>query len=202
MHLGDHWWLYVGHFMPFMGMRMTFQVPVVDNVPTWQYQYFSASAGWKDFSGLVDGTLVGGYPWHQNGIITWDRPTDWILNTPTSASGEWYWWRFRPDILAQSSGMDGFDIAEIEVYADIPTTDGLNMIMAYAPSGWKTSGYAATATEAYGQINDMSVLAALRWLRDQIGGHFRASMVGGVMQIDWMNTFYNSGYTADGAAVP
>ena len=114
--------------------------------------------------------------------------------------GNWYWMRFRTAYGEHETYTDYVRLGEVNVYADVPTTNGLNLIMAGAPSGWKTSGYADTPKEAYGTINDMSVLTALRWLRDQVGGHFKASLVGGVMQIDWISSFASSGYTADGLA--
>lgn len=159
---------------------------------------YNGPSGWAGVADIVDGTIAGGTTMAQTGVISWTRPTDWIRSTVTALSGSWYWIRMYVDVEWTSD----LEITEIEVYADKPTLNGLNLIMAYAPSGWKTSGYANTASTAYGEVKDMTVLAALRWLRDQIGGHFVASLVGGVMQVDWIDTFTDSGYTADGAATP
>ena len=197
--LGDHWWLYVGYMMPFTAMKIAFETYNIEDPDTRQYQYYSASRGWVDLSNVIDGTIVD-YGFEQDGTISWDRPTDWARNQPTASAGDWYWWRFRCDTAAQADGMSqDIQIKEIEIYADKPTTDGLNMIMAYAPDGWKKSGYAATAGSAYGAITDYTVLQAIGWLRDQIGGHFDWSVVAGTAQVDWITTFSDSGYTADGS---
>lgn len=198
--IGDHWWLYVGYMMPFVSMRISFETYNSSDEDTRQYQYYSASTGWTNCANLVDGTMDGTYGFRQDGTITWDRPTDWARNTPTASSGSWYWWRFRADIDAQADGMSqDIQIKEIEIYADKPTTDGLNMIMAYAPDGWKQSGYAQSDGSAYGVITDYTVLQAVEWLREQLGGHFKYSVADGTAQIDWITTFESSGYTADGS---
>jgi len=198
--LGDHWWLYIGYMMPFMAAKFTFQSTngelYGDNE---QYQYYSASTGWTNLPDLVDGTKVDTNILAQDGTMTWSRPTDWARCQPTAAAGNWYWMRIRTDADESGSTVGDISIKEIEVYADKPTANGLNLIMAYAPDGWKTSGYADTAGSAYGAITDYTVLQALDWLRQQVGGHFDWSVSGGTAQVDWITSFSDSGYTADGS---
>ena len=200
--LGDHWWLYIGYMMPFVAAKFTFESTngelEGDNE---QYQYYSNNTGWTALPGLVDGTKVDTNILAQDGTMTWTRPGDWARSTPTASSGSWYWMRIRTDADESGSTVGDISLKEIEIYADKPTANGLNIIMAYAPDGWKKSGYANTAGSAYGVISDYSVLQALDWLRQQIGGHFRWSVVGGTAQVDWQTTFSDSLYTADGGGV-
>ena len=199
--LGDHWWLYLGYKSPFMAAKYTFQsVNGELSGDHEQYQHFTAANGWSNYTNFVDGTKIGTNILAQDGTMTWDRPTDWVRNTPTASSGRWYWQRIRTDSDESGSTVGDISIKEIEIYADQPTLAALNLIMAYAPSGWKTSGYPDTPASAYGAITDMSVLQSLRWLRDQVGGHFKASLSGGSMQIDWYTEFSDSLYIADGLA--
>lgn len=195
-YIQDGWqnWLYVGYDDMFDAAEFTLQSATTSNGHILA-QYFNGT-GWIDLTGISDGTAVGGYTMKQNGSVSWTRPTDWKRTTPTEASGNWYWVRFYTDVQA----LDNLYVSEVRVYADQPTTNGLNLIMAYAPDGWKKSGYAGTPSEAYGSVVDMSVLQALTWLRDQVGGHFKASLVGSTMQIDWITSFGDSGFIADGAA--
>ena len=192
-------WLYVGYDAMFNKARLTFADGVYNtNAAILEGQYFDGTI-WENLP-LSDGTSVGGKTWAQNGVIEWTRPSDWKRYTGIADMGNWYWVRFRPAYDPGRTATTYVKLAEVEAYADVPTHNGLNLIMANAPSGWKTSGYADTPKEAYGTINDMSILTALRWLRDQVGGHFKANLVGGVMQIDWISSFASSGYTADGTA--
>ena len=195
-YIQDGWqnWLYVGYDDMFDAAEFTLQSATTSNGHILG-QYFNGT-GWIDLTGISDGTAVGGYTMKQNGSVSWTRPTDWKRTTPTEASGNWYWVRFYTDVQA----LDNLYVSEVRVYADQPTKNGLNLIMAYAPDGWKKSGYADTPAEAYGSVVDMSVLQSLTWLRDQVGGHFKASLAGSTMQIDWITSFNDSGFIADGAA--
>lgn len=154
-------------------------------------QYMAETGGWATLNIISDGTSVGGKTMAQTGDIVFERPSDWIRSTPTTAAGNWFWTR-----MFLSSGEFGdVGVTSMTVYADQPTTDGLNLIMAYAPSGWKDSGYAATASSAFLTISGKSILEALNLLRKQIGGHFLSSESEGVQQIDWSTSFSSSGLT-------
>lgn len=190
-------WIYVGYDARFNAAKFYLDASATsDNQATMEAQYFDGS-GWVTIS-IVDGTSSGGATWSGTGIVSWERPSDWQRYTGIGGMGNWYWMRFRTAYAAHETYTDYVALAEVSVYADMPTTNGLNLIMAYAPSDWKQSGYAATSKTAYGTINDYSVLEALGWLKEQIGGHFQASFVAGKMQIDWIDTFSDSTYSANG----
>ena len=190
-------WIYVGYDARFNAAKFWLDSSATsNNAAAMEAQYFDGS-GWVTIS-IADGTSSGGATWSDTGIVTWDRPSDWERYTGIGDMGNWYWMRFRTAYAAHETYTDYVALAEVSVYADMPTTNGLNLIMAYAPDDWKKSGYAATAGTAYGTINDYSVLEALGWLREQVGGHFQSSLVAGTMQIDWVNAFNDSGYAANG----
>jgi hypothetical protein len=190
-------WIYVGYDARFDAARFILNSSnVSNNAATMEAQYYNGT-GWVSLE-IIDGTSSEGATWSGSGNVTWTRPSDWERYTGIGGMGNWYWMRFRTAYAEHETYTDYVALAEVMVNADIPTTNGLNLIMGYAPSGWKTSGYAATAGTAYGAINDYTVLEALGWLRDQVGGHFQATLYNGTMQIDWVDAFTDSGYTANG----
>jgi len=187
----DDKWLYVGHDTRYSGIAYTIETPNNTEVTTLDYQYYRNDNSWASLAGVADGTIVAGRPYAQNGAVTFDSPTDWARTTPTQASGSWFWTRFR-----RTPGVgNNFQISlyEVRVYAEIPTTDGVNMIMAYAPPTWVRAGYPATEAERYLVFDGQSVLAALIALCDQGGQsggvaireHFR---LGAGREIDWLGT--------------
>lgn len=159
-------------------------------------QYFNAEAGWKDAAGVVDGTVSGTKTMQQSGTISWTLPTDWDRVKASKASGEWKWVR-----LALAAGgdteMTGIKIAEITLRAEMPTTNGINLIMANAPAGWDSSGYGATSVETYLEFSaEDSVLTALSKLAEATGDHFIWAWDGSTYSVDWQTSFSASGYTA------
>lgn len=191
-------WLYVGYDSRFDAAYFSFADGSVNiRAATMQAQYYDGS-GWTTIT-VDDGTSSGGATWGQSGTVTWTRPSDWERYTGIGSMGNWYWMRFRTAYGDNETYTNYVRLGEVMINADVPTTNGLNLIMAYAPSGWKTSGYAATAGTAFGQITDYTVLQALGWLREQAGGHFRASLASGTMYIDWLETFTDNYLTADGS---
>jgi hypothetical protein len=190
----DDRFLYIGYDARFDIIRLTFQSPnIEDRSASLQYQYFTEEDGWTDIpGGVVDTTVVGDKPFKQNGTITFNRPADWARSTPTRASGSWFWVRIR---RVPGSG-NNFRIAltEAEVYADMPTHDGLAQVMAHAPTAW-VSGvtFPATVSEKYLEFDGESVLQALVTLAEhggQSGGqaireHFR---LGEGRELDWLGT--------------
>lgn len=191
-------WVYVGYDARFNAAAFTFANGSVNiRACTMETQYYDGT-GWTNVD-ITDGTSTGGATWGQNGTVTWTRPLDWERYTGIGGMGNWYWMRFRTAINGTSETYTNYvRLAEVSVYADVPTTNGVNLIMAYAPDGWKKTGYAATAGTAYGEITDYTVLEALGWLREQVGGHFQSTLVAGTMQIDWLNDFSYSWYIANG----
>jgi hypothetical protein len=196
---GGYWrYIYVGFDARFEKIKIDFKT--VDSTGTSNgllAQYFSNNGGWTSLAITSDGTKVGAVTFKQDGDIEFTMPTDWARNTPTQAAGNWFWVRLYTNTRVTAS----VDIYSITVDADQATTAALNQIMAYAPAGWQTSGYAATGTAAYISYNGETVLQALEVLREQIGGHYRANLVTGTMQLEWYDAFTASGVTA-GEALP
>ena len=103
-------------------------------------QYYNGD-GWQTLS-VTDGTDSGG-TWRQSGEVTFTRPTDWVrYDEAYGLGGDWFWVRMRiqRDAPDNPSGTGYVDWAEVDVYADVPTDDGVNLIMAYAPDTWTQDG--------------------------------------------------------------
>lgn len=199
-------WLYVGYDARFDFARVTLTdvyIEINQRATTLVGQYFDGN-GWADLPNLVDGTrgwvdFAGHWAtMNRSGDITWTRPANWARCTPTRASGSWFWVRFT---VHSGERTEDFVLREIAVWADVPTTDGVNQIMAYAPATWRQSGYPATVTAKYIEFDGESVLAALRLLSEQggqLGGvpvreHFR---LGSGREIDWFSTWTATGLRA------
>lgn len=198
-HLLLYDYLYVGFDTRFDRAYLDILTPNTSATGALAAQYFADEGGWTGVADLVDGTQSGSYTFAQDGEITWTMPNDWKRNTPTETSGNWFWVRF---YKAGTSRTDEIDIRDVRIYSDVPTKNALNLVMAYAPATWKQSGYANTDEDAYDVIAGMTVLAALDRLREQLGGHFRAELVGGLMELQWFTSFSASGITASGLQQP
>jgi len=173
--LSDTRWLYIGFDARFDAARITLWV-ANPHACLLQYQYFARDwgpgvPGWLDLAGLSDGCIVAGVPFAQNGVISWTRPDDWMRVQPTVTAGSWFWVRIRK--VAGSGVNPHFRLAEVEVYGDVATTNGIGLIMAYAPAGWALGGYATTLNEAYLEFAGESVLEALVKLGEATGERFR-----------------------------
>jgi hypothetical protein len=186
-HIG---YLYVGHDARFDKARFTI-IDRPNNVATTLHAQYFNGVDWVDLP-INDGTRVGDVTMAQSGTVEWTRPTDWVRNTPTSTAGDWFWVRFT--VGEGTSTLDSFRIEEVEVYADIPTTNGVNLIMQYAPAGWATSGYPQTAAPHYIEFDGESILTALGALIEQGGQdgagnpireHFR---LGSGRTLTWLGT--------------
>ncbi len=193
----DATWLYVGYDARFDAAEFTF----IDgfrnnNASTLDAQYFDGSA-WQDLA-VTDGTESGGATWAQDGVVSWTRPAD--IQRVMTEGGNWFWIRFRVNYSDGQITTDTCRLAEVRVYADQPTTNGVNLIMAHAPDDWVKSGYPATSKEAYLQFEGESVLSALIALTEQTGDHFRLSASG--REIDWLTSYAASGLRAVAAADP
>jgi len=171
-------------------------------------QYFDGD-GWVTLPDLVDGTSEEDMghlcTMFKTGNITFTRPDDWARVEPTAAAGSWFWVRFT---VGAGTATDAFLLREVQVYGDVPTTDGVNSIMAYAPDGWTKTGYAATTSVKYLELQRESVLAALRALSEQGGQdgggdpvreHFT---LGTGREINWIATFTDSGVRAGQGTAP
>lgn len=183
-------YLYVGHDARFDKARFTI-IDRPNNVATTLHAQYFNGTDWTDLT-IADGTESGGITMAQSGTVEWTRPTDWVRNTPTSTAGDWFWIRFT--VGEGTSTLDSFRIEEVEVYADIPTKNGVNLIMQYAPAGWATSGYPATEAAHYIEFDGESILTALGALIEQGGQdgggnpireHFR---LGSGRTLTWLGT--------------
>ena len=193
----DAAWLYVGYDSRFSAIRFTFhEVSLGSAQPTVAPQYYSSGInGWKALT-VVDGTNPGNGTWKQNGAMTFDIPSDWVrYNEAVGGAGNWFWVRMRNSGYAPADPLTvTASVAEVEVFAEFPTTNGVNLIMAYAPTTWKRTGYPATAAPKYLGFQGQSVLEALYMLTEQggqVGGapvreHFRLAESG--RAIEWLGT--------------
>lgn len=166
-------------------------------------QYYDGN-GWADLPDMVDGTMgQNAYSewctFNQNGVISFSRPADWARVQPTAQAGSWFWVRFT---VQPGQVTDEIRLREAAVWADVPTTGGVNQIMAYAPDTWVRTGYPATTSAKYLEIEGESVLAALRSLSEQGGQdgggvpvreHFR---LGAGRSLAWFSQFSASGVRA------
>lgn len=202
-------YLYVGCDARFDQVHIWLAGRTNDRESTLTGQYYGSN-GWADLPNLVDGTKQQNWAgqwctFKQNGIIRFDRPPDWQRSTPTLAAGSWFWVRFC--VASGQRTDDPITLREVAVMADVPTTNGVNQLMAYAPDTWTKSGYAATTTEHYLEVRGESVLAALRALAEQGGqsggsavrDHFRLSTSG--RKIDWFSAWTTSTVRAQRAGV-
>jgi hypothetical protein len=209
-YYGYHEWLYVGCDARFDEVHVWIDAPSWNDAETaLEGQYYNGE-GWYDLPDMVDGTKYEVSPgvWATmriDGAITFTRPTDWARYRPTIVEGEWFWVRFR--VGAGSTTVE-FSLREVAVWGDIPTDDGVNQIMAYAPDTWTKTGYAATTSDKYLELTNESVLACLRALAEQGGQdgsgdpvreHFR---LGTGREIDWLSGFSDSGLRAENAIDP
>ncbi len=192
-------YLYVGFDTRFDRAYLIFETPNTSETGALQGQYFAEEGGWTGLASLVDGTKSGSYTFAQGGEITWTMPEDWERVTPTQAAGNWFWIRF---YKLGVTATDEIEIRDVRIYTDVPTTNALNLIMAYAPATWIQAGYAATDEPAYDLISGLTVLAALRRLQEQISGHFRAELNYGMMEVQWFTSFSPSGIIASGLEQP
>lgn len=166
----DAWWLYVGYDARFDKMRFTIGTPNT-RATVLQWQYYSKEDGWQDLA-VTDGTVVGGVPMAQltpaSALVEFTRPLDWerVKAIETSA-GTWFYVRCRRQ-LGIGDNLE-FTLKEVEVYADVATTGGVNLIMANAPAAWGVSAFPLTTSAHYVEYDGESVLNALLTLSEQGG---------------------------------
>ena len=199
-------WTYVGYDARWDAVRWTLKAGgrVNERNSFSRVQYYNGS-GWVDEAIVSDGTNGGaGRSFAQSGIMTFARPANWErYNEAVVTGGDWFWRRFGVTVGSGNEAIGPIlggayvDIAEVDVYADFPTTNGVNLIMALAPSTWTRSGYPATVSPKYLEFKGQSVLEALVILAEQggkAGGaavreHFR---LGTGRAISWMGTTVNA----------
>jgi len=171
----DDAYIYIGYDARFDAIRWnlgatvnTTAVTATDNLLG---QYYNELGSWASLTVTSNGTSAAGAPniriLEQDGDVVFTRPTDWARSTPTESSGNWFWTRW---YRANGVG-NNFDvtITEITVYADLPTKNGVNLIMAHAPAAWGVSGYPDTQSEHYVRLDGESVINALITLTEHGG---------------------------------
>jgi hypothetical protein len=188
-------WSYVGYDARFDRIKFTLVDggDIADAGKTLICQYYNGS-GWETLS-VTDGTNDGG-TWRKSGEITFARPADWTrYDEAYGLGGDWFWVRMRiartwPD---NPSWTNYVNWAEVDVYADVPTDNGVNLVMAYAPDTWTKTGYPATVSSKYLEFHGESVLEALVILAEQGGTdgsdavreHFRYDPAS-PREVDWL----------------
>uniref|UniRef100_A0A6M3KQR1 Uncharacterized protein n=1 Tax=viral metagenome TaxID=1070528 RepID=A0A6M3KQR1_9ZZZZ len=187
-------WVYVGFDQKFSGCHFYFETLNTAGSATLEGQIFDG-VNWVGVT-LTDGTIAGGRTWGVNGQVTFVTPASWVRNEPTVTSGDWFWIRFRA--LNPGTTSTDIEIAEVKIYGDVPTTDGINQIMAYAPTTWVQSGYGATGAEAIFSSAKMSVLEALKALAEKTTEHFTYAWNSGVgkWEITWVTAWTASNHIA------
>jgi hypothetical protein len=160
--------LYIGYDARFDKANFALGTNVNAQATTLLIQYYSEAAGWQTITPLTNTTIATGVPFAQDGEITWTRPTDWARYSPSDTSDEsWFWIRIsRTTAVGNNISVD---IKEIEVYADVPTKNGVNLIMAHAPTAWGVSGYPDTQSDHYIWLDGESVINALITLTEHGG---------------------------------
>jgi hypothetical protein len=167
-------------------------------------QYYNGS-GWVDETIVSDGTIGGnGWSFEQSGIMTFTRPTDWArYDEAVAGAGNWFWRRFGVTVASANeaigtvAGGAYIDLAEVDVYRDIPTLTGVELIMdlqTVVDAGWTISPHpCVTVWEKYLLYDGESVLTALLMLAEQGGveagqaikEHFR---LGTGRVVEWLGT--------------
>jgi parallel beta-helix repeat protein len=170
----NYCFLYVCCDQKFSQIRVTMGATKNTVTNTVVGQYFNGTA----MTGVTitsDGTLSGGKTFAQTGIIAITEPTDWQRIT-TSDGGNWYIVR----LCVSTTDTNSFDLAEIECYADGPTTNGLSQIIACIPAGepaWSVvnpvTAWSTTLNAAYLTFDGESILTAFESLAKATGEHFR-----------------------------
>ena len=186
-------WLYVGYDGKFDKARFTFAGKFNTNAAILEAQYFNGTA-WTGLT-ITDGTSSGGKTWAQNGTVTWTRPNDCVRYTGIEAMGNWFWVRFRTAYDPGRTATTYVRLAEVELYADQPTTTGVEIITTIAHtynSNWAINS-THTTTATYLKYSGESVLAALITLAKSTGDHF---ILGTGRTINWIGP--ESGWSASG----
>lgn len=177
--------IYIGHTTRFSEFRLTLASGQTEtDGDVLRVQYFSRDDGWKDVSSLSDGTDDGSNTLRQTGNVSYDRPDDWV--TTRHGDYERYWIRLDCNTIT-----DTVQIAEIQIYAEQPSTTPVADVMAYAPSGWTQDGEAGTGVMV--TFSGQTVLEALTRIADITGEHFR---LGDGREVEWLSSQRASGVRA------
>lgn len=189
--------LYVMHSRTFSKIALTITAANTTISDTFQIQYYNeqdpGKPSWDTLGGVINGTLTAGpdseidlpaagsYPFGQSGTIEFDPPPGW-----SPLNGKYIIRFFDPtaDLTAVTISAASVTIVE-------PVSDGLQRIMALAPSGWSLdpAGVFTTASSVYMGFQGESVLAALVALAEQKGEHFICSPSG--RRVWWIGTGKN-----------
>lgn len=170
----DDAYIYIGYDARYSAIRWnlgatvnTTSVTATDNLSG---QYYNELGSWASLTVTSNGTTAAGAPnikiLAQDGDVVFTRPDDWARSTPTENSGNWFWTRwYRATGVGNNFNLD---LTEITVYGGVPTTNGVNLIMAYAPTAWAGT-YPQTIATHYAKFDGESVFNALLTLAEQGG---------------------------------
>lgn len=195
-------WLYIGCDKPFDKIRITIGTVTNTTVSTTiDYQYFAGANGWTSITGVTDGTVSGGKPFAQSGVIEYTEPADWERIQGINGLGNWFWVRARIILTDPwAPYYVSFRLKEVEVYVDLPTDTGPSLITARATAynaSWDTCATTST-NDAYLTFNGESVLTALQQLARATGDHFTLGTGRAITWLGAASTWSASGYTAVG----
>lgn len=176
--------IYFQHNRPFSSITITLTGTNNTLTDTFQVQYYNnqeeGKPTWEAVGGLVNGAAAVGpdpyngavYPFGVAGetVISFDPPNGW------SPLGDQYVIR----MFDQVADLTSFTISACYVTIEEPVSDGLQRIMALAPTAWSldTAGRFATTEPVYMDFGGESVLTALVMLAEQTGEHFCISPAG------------------------
>lgn len=147
-------------------------------------QYWDGS-DWADTEIISDSMNVNGVPFAQDGVIRFERHSDWATATIDGKTG--YWLK-----LSVSENMDNASDPAwgyINVIEELPDPTPLANVFALSvvtAKGWAldTDYYDEAESGYYGRfVNGESVLQVLRAIAEQTGEHFR---LGSGRQIQWL----------------
>jgi len=180
-------YLYIGYARPFSKITLTLSTANTVLSDTLRVQYYNSERptndAWETVGGLVNNTAAPQeppanpddadpdliYPFGVTGAntIEFDPPLGW------SPFNGYYYLRF----FDEGQDLSPFIIGAAKVTVIEPVADGLQRIMALAPSGWSLdpAGRFATANPVYMQFAGESLLSALVMLAEQTGEHFTLS---------------------------
>jgi hypothetical protein len=195
--------LYIGCDKPYGKIKITIGSVVNSTVnATIDYQYYAGATGWTSIASVTDGTMSGGKPFAQSGVISFTEPADWERIQGINGLGNWFWVRARIILTDPwTPYYVSFRLKEVECYVDLPTDTGVELITnrAVAYNANWTACTDTTTNDAYLTFNGESVLTALQTLARATGDHF---ILGAGRTITWLgaaSTWSASGYTAVGA---
>lgn len=85
--------IYIGQVFEFSKVRITLESVASADGGALVVEYWNGS--WTAVGTLVDGTAVGANTMQDDGVVSWDIPTDWVKNDPALTGTSLYYVRMR-----------------------------------------------------------------------------------------------------------